>query len=108
MIANLQMLGIYENAINDSIAKAEKLINEYGYDVDTLWALVNETLEYTLNGIFYITNHIVGAFFQATKQIIEYDNDNIEIDYFVNGDDSHLYINRNKNALTNEWEEISL
>ena len=93
MFTNFQYLGIYEDAINDAIDTCESALKQVGGedDIDDM----NEYALYHLKecGSFDdITNSIISAYFSTMKYFIKKYRPDADVDYYVNGDDSHLYI----------------
>ena len=95
MITNLQYLGIYEGSINSAIESCEDALKRLKFsdrEIDQMneWAL-NKLSE--IGDWYEITNSIIYAYFDTTKYMIEDKHPKVEVDYYVNGDDSHLYVN---------------
>jgi hypothetical protein len=93
MISNLCYLGIYENAINDAIESSEELLKLFGFGVSDVVEMNEWARDYLVeNGSFEsITNSIICAYFSSAKAYVENVYKEVEIDFYVNGHDSHLY-----------------
>lgn len=96
MITNLQYLGIYEDSINMAIDIAEQAVDAYvtssSHPVDDLADLATDWLQ-ECGSFENITNSIIAAWFSSASSMIERDNPKLVVDYFINCDDSHFYIN---------------
>lgn len=95
MITNMQYLGIYEDAINNAIEKAETLLGmeEFDFTEQDICKMNDLSLQYlNENGSFEnITNSIIEAYFSTVKWYVNEKYPNAQIDYYVNCSDSHLY-----------------
>ena len=95
MITNLQYLGIYEDSIDSAIESAEKAFEECGINTSRQIQLLHENaMEYLKEcGSFEsITNSIIDAYFSTAKWMINNECPDKETDYYINGYDSHFYI----------------
>ena len=95
MISNLHFLGIYEDAIDNAIEKAENLLkmDEFSFDdrvINRLHNVAKENL-HDYGRIENITNTIIYCYFQAVKYLVTSEYPNAQIEYYVNCNDSHLY-----------------
>ena len=91
----LRMLGIYEEAINSAIESCEEaLMNTLIEDhINTLHNSIGECLKET-GSWDDITNSIIYAYFSTTKALIEeFSSLEVDIDFYINGSDSHFYVN---------------
>ena len=93
MISNLCYIGIYEDAINDAIESSEELLKLFGFGVNDVAEMNKCARDYLVeNGSFEdITNSIIYAYFSSAKAYIENVYKEVEIDFYINGHDSHLY-----------------
>ena len=96
MISNLQYLGIYEGAIDRAIDIAERAVEEYvtssSHPVDDLASDAYDWLQ-SCGSFEDITNSIISAWFTTACAMIGRDNSDLDIDWFVNCDDSNIIIN---------------
>ena len=96
MITNLQYLGIYESAIDRAIDIAERAVDEYvtssSHPVDDLAEGACDWLQ-SCGSFGDITNSIIAAWFTTACAMIGRDNPELDIEWFVNCDDSHIIIN---------------
>jgi len=96
MCTNFQFLGIYEDAINDAIDTCESALKKVGASISDIDDMNDDAL-YRLKecGDFEdITNSIISAYFSTVGYFIKKYRPDADVDYYVNGDDSHLYIDR--------------
>ena len=91
---NLGYLGIYENTIQSAVDTAESALDRVNARVSDRNALHSdaESIMKECGDFGDITNSIINAYFDAAKNIIERYSKKYEVDYYVNGDDSHFYI----------------
>ena len=94
MINGLCFLGIYEDAINSAIEKAESLMKheDFDFDISDIDEMNEWALEYLKEcGSFEdITNSIILAYFSSTEAYIKQKYPDADIDYYVNCMDSYL------------------
>lgn len=91
---SLAYVNIYPESITDFIDTCEGAMRELGFTLDEIDCM-NEYAYITLNqlGTFkQITNSIIDAYGYATSEFIMRKYPQKEVDYYVNGLDSHLYI----------------
>lgn len=94
MITNLQYLGIYEDSINDAIESAEHAMEQEGFsesEINDMHEMVMDELEES-GDWKQITNSIIYAYFIVTADLIRHKRKDADVDYYVNGHDSHFYI----------------
>lgn len=104
MISNLQYLCIYETAINKAIKKSEKLLAYFNFlekDIEEMHRLAFERL-IDCGDFSNITNSIIYAYFYTATDIIKRRFPDKEMDYYINCEDSHLYLGK-----SGVWEKIS-
>lgn len=96
MFTNFQYLGIYEDAINDAIDTCESALKQVGASVSDIDSMNEDALCYLKEcGSFDdITNSIISAYFSTVGYFIKKYKPDADVDYYVNGNDSHLYIDR--------------
>lgn len=96
-MGNLDYLGIHEYEINRAIERAEHAMKHEGFDdekINDMHAIVFEDLKETGNWED-ITNSIIHSYFNVTTDIINEKHDNPQYaTYYVNGLDSHFYLDR--------------
>ena len=95
----LPNVGIYPDALVDVIdlcmtAVKEvdpKLITDFWFIYDDIQLSISEM---PLSNINNLTNHLITVLFEALKEFIkQYVSENLDLSYYVNGEDSHFYIN---------------
>lgn len=91
---NINMIGIYPEAINSAINKCCSALDQYNCDPknkihDYAEEILTETGKWS-----NITNSIIEAYFQATQYLLKRKKKNLKVEYYVNCNDSHLYINQ--------------
>ena len=93
-MAQLGYLGIYEEAINDAVEKCEAALDAVDATRSDINALHQDALcQLKEVGDFGdITNSIISAYFETVIYFIKKYRPNAEVDFYVNCDDSHLYI----------------
>ena len=94
MITNFQYLGIYEDAIDNAIASCEEALRQLEFDVSDIDDMNEKAVANLRNFGDWddITNSIIRAYFEATIDFINYHRPEIDVDCYINCDDSHLYI----------------
>ena len=91
----LKFLGIYENAINNAVEVSESALKEVRLEnkINYLHNSIEECLK-EIGDWKDITNSIIYAYFSTTESIIEEEyGEEKKIDFYINCDDSHFYIN---------------
>lgn len=91
---------IYVDVVNDIIALCESAVEEAGYTARELSDEVTQFLEDVVEMKTFLedpTNAIISAILIATRdmleaKLVEQLGFEVDIDYYVNGEDSHLYI----------------
>lgn len=96
MTSNLCFLGINEDAINNAIEKAENLLKmdelEFDeHDIYRLHGIAKGNLHDYGRINDNITNAIIDCYFQAVRGMVMYKYPKAKIEYYINGNDSHLY-----------------
>ena len=92
----MQSLGFYPGTIEDAAEKAEAAMQEAGVPsltIDAMYVTAREKFENGELDYSDITNSFINEFYNYAKYYIEKAIAGIEITYYVNGDDSHLYVN---------------
>lgn len=94
MSKDLSFFGIYPEAINDAVDQCEIAMSNCGFnsdDIEYMYMLADEELEHF--GVWAnITNSIIEAYFTVTKEFIKNRFPEKEVEFYVNGSDSHFYI----------------
>lgn len=94
---NLDYLGIHKYEIDRAIERAENAMKRDGFNneqINDMHSMVFEDLKETGNWED-ITNSIIGSYFRVTADLINNrHNDPEYATYYVNGLDSHFYLNR--------------
>lgn len=96
MFSILSKLGFYPTPIDDSIHTAQKILSEAGCSNNELDGVEKHLMEKFESGeIDYgdITNSLILAAFEYAKEICESRISGIEISWYINCDDTHIYIN---------------
>lgn len=93
---NLGFLGIHEYEINRAIERAENAMKREGFNdekINDMHSMVFEELKET-GSWEDITNSIIGSYFIVTADFInDKYSDSQYATYYVNGLDSHFYLN---------------
>lgn len=95
MITTLQYLGIYEDAIEQAVKDSEAAMERCDFtdrEIDDMHDMVRDELEETGDWTD-ITNSIIGAYFRVVTDLIKQKDDEVDVEYYVNCHDSHIYIN---------------
>jgi len=90
----LNNLTIWEDAICSGVNTAEEALRQLGLEncINELHRIAEAVLVDSGNWT-HITNSIIYAYFYTAKDIIERELvSSVDIDYYVNCDDSHFYI----------------
>ena len=91
----LPFLGIYQDAIESAADSAENALRVAGVSNDDFNDMVIQELEES--GDFSdITNSIIHAFFIVAHDLIRQSAPDVDVRYYVNCDDSHIYVNGNE------------
>lgn len=95
MITNLQYLGIYSGAIDDSIGEVELAMQRLGFSTHEIQEMheiaYDEMCE--VGRMDDITNSIIDCYFNTAKDVIKRRFPDLNVDFYVNCTDSHFYIN---------------
>ena len=87
----LPYLGIYPDVTNDVVERCEDALSKAGYtlcEIDDWHENVSDSMVLDNNNI---TNSILQEYLDQTAEMLRAKG--YEADYFVNGGDTHLYIN---------------
>lgn len=107
MMRNLAFLRIYPHAIDSAIEKCAKAMKDLGFTVSGLDDMNDAALEDLKEiGTFDdITNSIIAAYYGTAKCMIEERYPGIEVDYYVNCDDSPFIVNKPEiGDVREDWE----
>ena len=92
----LNYFGIYEGDINKADEICQNVLYHAGlenrYD-EMMECALDYFYDMQLDSRTSITNALIYCMFNSTKDILMEKYKNIDVDYYVNGYDSHLYIN---------------
>lgn len=94
-MSNIRFLGIYEEEIDKAVNSSELAMKREGFtekEIDEMNDMVLEQLEECGNWSD-ITNSIIDAYFTVAADLIRQRRKDTEVSYYVNGMDSHFYIN---------------
>ena len=104
----LNCFGIYERDINKADEICQDVICHAGLE-NRYDEMMERALDYfydmQLDSAISITNALIDCMFNSTKDILMEKYKNIEVDYYVNGYDSHLYVN-NMSADDFDFDEL--
>lgn len=95
MITNLQYLGIYPYAIYAAIEASEKAVEIAGLGAcgtEKLNECARQELE-EIGSFEEITNSIIDCYFATASWLIKEAHPEWDVDFYVNCQDSHFYIN---------------
>ncbi len=93
-MSNIRFLGIYEEEINNAVDTSELALKQEGFtekEIDEMNDMVMEQLE-ECGDWSNITNSIIDAYFTVTADLIKQRGLGVNVSYYVNGMDSHFYI----------------
>lgn len=93
-MSNIRFLGIYEEEINNAVELSESAMKREGFtekEIEEMNDMVLEQLE-ECGDWSNITNSIIYAYFTVTADLIKQRRKDKEVSYYVNGMDSHFYI----------------
>lgn len=92
----LNCFGIYEDEINKVDEMCQDVLCHAGLE-NRYDEMMNDALDYfyciQLDNRTSITNALIDGMFNSTKYILMEKYKNIDVDYYINGYDSHLYVN---------------
>lgn len=94
-MSNIRFLGIYEEEINNAVDTSELAMKREGFtekEIEEMNDMVIEQLE-ECGDWSNITNSIIDAYFTVTADLIKQRGLGVDVSYYVNGMDSHFYIN---------------
>lgn len=89
-------LGIYPDTINEMFDRAISLLEEADFSQNEINKAVDSVGEAFRSGHLDtsdITNSLIGEMFSTVKEMVETKYRKADISYYVNCDDSHLYVN---------------
>lgn len=94
MITNLAYLGIYPSAIDSAINSCETAMENMGMSISEIDEMNEMALEefQECGSLEDITNSVISAYFDTTKYLIVEKFPGRKVDYFINCEDSHFYI----------------
>ena len=94
MVSNLEFFGIYEKAVDKAVKTCEKALTDYGLSnyIDSMHDEAKNYF-YETGSLGNITNSLIDAFFSTVERIFETWREDAVVTHYVNGSDSHLYIN---------------
>lgn len=94
MITNLAYLGIYPSAIDSAINSCEAAMKKVGMSISEIEKMNEMALEefQECGSLEDITNSIIRAYFDTTQYLIVEKFPGKKVDYFVNCEDSHFFI----------------
>lgn len=93
-MSDIRFIGIYEDSINNAIDTCYLALETLKFtesEIDHVDDIALDILE-EIGTWREITNSIITAYFIATEGIIKDKYPDKETSFFVNGDDSHFYI----------------
>lgn len=93
-MSNIRFLGIYEEEINEAVNSSELALKREGFtekEIDEMNDMVLEQLE-ECGDWNDITNSIIDAYFTVAADLIKQRRKDVKVSYYVNGMDSHFYI----------------
>jgi hypothetical protein len=91
----MQLLGIYEDAINKAIETCEEAMTQFAFtdrEINDMHDMAIDELE-EAGDWRHITDSIIGAYYRVTADLIRQTDAKVDVDYYVNCRDSHFYIN---------------
>ena len=94
-MSNIRFWGIYEEEINNAVDTSELAMKREGFtekEIEEMNDMVIEQLE-ECGDWSNITNSIIDAYFTVTADLIKQRGLGVDVSYYVNGMDSHFYIN---------------
>ena len=104
----LNSFGIYEGAITRANEICQIVLYKSGMD-SRYDEMMNDALDYfhciQLDNRTSITNALIDSMFNSTKYILMEKYTDLDVDYYINGYDSHLYIN-NMSADDFDFDEL--
>ena len=93
-MSNIRFLGIYEEEINNAVDLSELALKQEGFtekEIEEMNDMALEQLE-ECGDWSNITNSIIDAYFTVTADLIKQRGLGVNVSYYVNGMDSHFYI----------------
>lgn len=88
--------GIWPEYIERACTTCEDVLKTYDLEnfIDDLYEGAEETLKcYYIGKYDHLSNTICNALFNELAFILRQRRKDLDVDYFVNGDDTHFYIN---------------
>lgn len=94
-MSNIRFLGIYEEEINNAVDISELAMKREGFTEKEIKEMNDMVLEHLeeCGDWSNITNSIIDAYFTITADLIKQRRKDKEVSYYINGMDSHFYIN---------------
>lgn len=92
-MVSLSFYDIYPQTIENATGTCESALEQAGCtksEIDDVYLTSKKQAFDSLTAEGNITNCIIDSMFQVTKEVLE--EKGYQVDYYVNGDDSHLYI----------------
>lgn len=93
-MSDIRFLGIYEEEIDKAVDSSELALEQEGFtekEIGEMNDMVIEQLE-ECGDWSNITNSIIDAYFTVTADLIKQRRKDVKVSYYVNGMDSHFYI----------------
>ena len=94
-MSNIRFLGIYEEEINNAVDTSELAMKREGFtekEIEEMNDMVIEQLE-ECGDWSNITSSIIDAYFTVAADLIKQRGLGVNVSYYINGMDSHFYIN---------------
>lgn len=93
-MTNLAYLGIYPGAIDAAINSCETAMEKMGMSISEIDKMNEMALEefQECGRLEDITNSVIGAYFDTTQYLIVEKFPGRKVDYYVNCEDSHFYL----------------
>ena len=91
----LPKVGIYPDAIVDVITLCEETVKEVEPKLMVdFWSIYDDIEPMILSGMSSnLTNRLITALYESLQEFIkQYVSENLDMSYYVNGEDSHFYI----------------
>ena len=106
----LPNVGIYPDAIVDVIELCIATVKEVDPNLITdFWSIYDDTEMGFVSENCSWTNHIISVLFESLEEFIkQYVSEDLDLDYYVNGEDSHFYVNNEDliNIDVSEFKEV--
>ena len=95
-MSNIRFFGIYEEEIDKAVNSSELALKQEGFtekEIDEMNYMALGQLEECGGDWSNITNSIIDAYFTVTADLIKQRGLGVNVSYYINGMDSHFYIN---------------